>query len=84
MDNVIEVVALLRKHSELELQMLNGYGAAVAAEQELETTLRRLAAHPHALNAVLQTARALPRTPDAVSVGEVADWGCSNHRLTGG
>jgi hypothetical protein len=24
MDNVIEVVALLRKHSELELQILNG------------------------------------------------------------
>jgi hypothetical protein len=25
MDNVIEIVALLRKHSELELQMLNGH-----------------------------------------------------------
>ena len=30
MDNVIEVVALLRKHSELELRMLNGHGAVVA------------------------------------------------------
>ena len=29
MDNVFEVVALLRKHSELELQILNGHGAAV-------------------------------------------------------
>jgi hypothetical protein len=26
MDNVIEVVALLRKHPELELQILNGRG----------------------------------------------------------
>jgi hypothetical protein len=33
MDNVIEVVALLRKHSELELQILNGHGAAVATER---------------------------------------------------
>ena len=78
MDNVIEVVGLLRKHSELELQILNGRGTAVAMEQELEATVRRLAAHPHALNAVLQTARALRRTPDAVSAREVADWGCSN------
>ncbi len=78
MDNVIEVVALLRKHSELELQMLNGHGTAVATEQKLEATIRRSAAHPQALNAVLQTARALRRSPDAVSVREVADWGCSN------
>jgi hypothetical protein len=77
MDNVIEVVALLRKHSELELRMLNGHGAAVATERELEATVRRLTAHPQALNAVLQTARALRRPPDAVSVTEVADWGCS-------
>ena len=66
--SLIEVVALLRKHSELELQILNGRGAAVATERELEATVRRLAAHPQALNAVLQTARALRRTPDAVSV----------------
>jgi hypothetical protein len=78
MDNVIEIVALLRKHSELELQILNGHGTAVATERELEATVRRLTEHPHALNAVLQTARALRRTPDAVSVKEVADWGCSN------
>lgn len=78
MDNVLKVVALLRKHSELELQLLNGHGAALATECELEATVRRLAAHPQALNAVLQTARALRRTPDAVSVREVTDWGCSN------
>jgi hypothetical protein len=78
MDNVIEVVALLRKHSELELRILNGHGAAVSTERELEATVRRLAAYPHALNAVLQTARALRRTPDAVSARQVADWGCSN------
>ena len=48
MDNVIEVVALLRNHSELELQILNGHGAAVATERELEATVRRLAEHPQA------------------------------------
>lgn len=58
MDNVIEVVALLRRHSDLELQILNGRGAAVATESELEAAARRLAGHPQALNAVLQTARA--------------------------
>jgi proline dehydrogenase len=78
MDNVVEILALLRKHSNLELQLLNGHGAAVATEQQLEATARRLAAHPQALNAVLQTARALRRTPDAVSVKDVGNWSCSN------
>jgi len=78
MDNVLEVVALLRKHSELELQILNGHGAAGAAERELEATVRRLAAHPQALNAALQTARALRRTPDAVSARDVGNRGCSD------
>jgi plasmid stabilization system protein ParE len=77
MDNVIEVVALLRKHAELELQILNGHGAAAATERALEATVHRLAAHPQALNAVLQTARALRRTPDAVSVKEVVEFGGS-------
>lgn len=76
MDNVIEVVAPLRKHSELELQILNGHGAAVATEPELEATVRCLAAHPQALNAVLQTARALRKTPDAVSARDMGNWGC--------
>jgi hypothetical protein len=66
MNNVIEVVALLRKHSELELQILNAHGTAVSTELELEATQRRLAAHAHALSAVLRTARALRRTPDTV------------------
>ena len=77
MHNVIEVLALLRRHSELELQILNGHGAAVATGRELEPKGRRLAAHPHALRAVLQTARAVRRTPDAVSVREVANFGGS-------
>ena len=75
MDNVIAVVALLRRHTDLELQILNGNGAAVATERELEATWRRLAAHPQALSAVLQTARAMRRTSDAVSVKDVEDWG---------
>lgn len=78
MDNVAEVVALLRMQSQLELQLLNGHGAAVATERELEATWRRLAAHPQALNAVLRTAHAMRRTPDAVSARNVADWGYSN------
>jgi hypothetical protein len=76
--SLIEVVALLRKHAELELRILNGRGAAVRTERELEATVHRLAAYPQALNAVLQTARALRRTPDTVSVREVADWGWSD------
>jgi hypothetical protein len=34
MDNVIEIVALLRKHSAHELQILNGHGTAVAVLQD--------------------------------------------------
>ena len=75
MDNVSEVVVLLRKQADLEAHILNGNGTAIALEQELEATRRRLAAHPQALNAVLQTARALGRTPDTVSVREVTDFG---------
>ena len=74
MDNIFEIVTLLRRQSELELQLINGDGAAVATERELEATLRRLASHPQALSAVLHTARALRKTPDAVSTRDVADW----------
>jgi hypothetical protein len=78
MENVAEIVALLRKQAQLESQILNGNGTAIASEQELEATRRRLASHPQALNAVLQTARALGRTPDAVSVQEVTEFGWAN------
>ncbi len=78
MENVAEIVALLRKQSQLESQILNGNGTAIASEQELETTRRRLTAHPQALNAVLQAARALGRTPDSISVREVTDFGGAN------
>lgn len=77
MDNVTEIVTLLRRQAELELQLLNGHSTAVTTEQELEATRRRLASHPQALSAVLQTARALRRTPDAVSVRDVATFGGS-------
>ena len=77
MHNVTEIVALLRQQSELELQILSGHGVDVAIEQKLEETVRRMSAHPRALNAVLQTAHALHRTPDAVSPWDVAEWGAS-------
>jgi hypothetical protein len=38
---------------------------------------RRHAAHPEALTAVLQTARAMRRKPDVVSVRDVTDFGGS-------
>jgi hypothetical protein len=77
MNTVAEIVALLRKQTELESRILSGE-LAVGAEQELEITLRRLTTHPQALNAVLQTARALGRTPDTVSVKDVTDFGGLN------
>jgi hypothetical protein len=73
-----EIVALLRKQADLEIQLINGHGTAIATEWELAATLRRLAAYPQALNAVLQMARALRRTPDIVSVRDVTDFGGSN------
>jgi len=69
---------LLRKQADLEIQIMNGNGS-VATERDLEATRRRLIAHPQALNAVLQTARALKRTPDTVSVRDVTNFGWSNH-----
>lgn len=78
MDNVTEIVALLRRQADLEIAIMNDRRNAVATEQELEATRRRLFAHPQALNAVLQTARALRRTPDSVSVRDVTDFGASS------
>lgn len=78
MDNITEVVTLLRQQSELQMQLMQGDGTAAASEHALEATRRRLAAHPQALNAVLQTARALGRTPDRVSAQDVRAWGGSN------
>jgi proline dehydrogenase len=78
MDNVTEIVALLRRQADLEIAIMNDRRNAVATEQELEVTRRRLFAHPQALNAVLQTARALRRTPDSVSVRDVTDFGGLN------
>jgi hypothetical protein len=78
MDNVSEIVTLLRKQADLEIAMMNGHRGAVATEQELEATRRRLFAHPQALNAVLETARALRRSPDTVSVRDVTAFGGSN------
>lgn len=77
MDNIFEVITLIRKQSELGLQILNGHGAAAATERELQATWHRLTTHPHALSAVVQTARAMRRTPDVILVQDVADWGCS-------
>jgi hypothetical protein len=32
MDNVTEIVALLRKQADLEIQLINGHGTAIATE----------------------------------------------------
>jgi len=69
---------VLRRQADLEMAIMNGHGIAVAREWDLEATRRRLVALPQALNAVLQTARALRRTADTVSVRDVADFGGSN------
>jgi plasmid stabilization system protein ParE len=74
MDNIAEAVALLHRQAELEIRLANNPSAAVATERELEHLLRRLATHPHAVNAVLQTALALRRTPDAITAQDVETW----------
>jgi len=78
MDNVTEVVALLRQQTALENQILNAAEPAVAAEWALAATRRRLITYPEALAAVLHTARALRRSPDMVSVRDVSTFGGSN------
>ena len=74
----MKIVALLRKQADLEIAMMSGHRGVVATEQELEVTRRRLFAHPQALNAVLQTARALHRSRDTVSIRDVTAFGGSN------
>ena len=74
MDSTMEVIALLRRQAELERQLLNASAATFTTERELEATCRRIAQHPRALNAVLQTAQALRRPPEAVSARQVDNW----------
>lgn len=71
MDHLNEVVALLRQQAELEILIMNSAHPEVTAERALATTRRRLVSYPEALTAVLQTAHALPRSPDTVSVRKV-------------
>jgi len=78
MDNIANVVELLRQQTTLENQILNAAEPAVAAEWALATTRRRLVAYPEALAAVLHTARALRRSPDMVSVRDVTSFGGSS------
>ena len=78
MNNISEVVALLRRQAALENRLLNAAEPAVAAEWALATTRRRLVAYPEALAAVLHTARALRRSPDMVSVRDVTAFGGFN------
>lgn len=56
--------------------MLNGHGPAVTRERELQASVRRPAAHPQALNAVLQ--QPLRCVGRRVSAMQVSDWGCLN------
>jgi hypothetical protein len=55
MNNITEIVALLRQQAELEFRILAGRADAVATEREWESTRRRFIAHPEALRAVLET-----------------------------
>ena len=47
-------------------------------QEESDRARRRPVAYPEALAAVLHTARALPRSPDTVSVRDVTAFGGSN------
>lgn len=67
MDTIDETVALIRRQTELELELMNRSEITPKAEQDLLAMRRRLAAHPHAVSAILHTAWALKRSPDAVS-----------------
>ena len=78
MSNIDHIVALLRKHDDLEIRIVNGSSSDAAVERELEDTRRALTTHPQALNAVLRTAYAMRRTPNAVSAQDVANCGWTN------
>jgi hypothetical protein len=69
---------LLRQQAEREFRILAGRADAVATERELKSARRRFIAHAEAFRAVLETARTLQRTPDAVSVRDVTAFGGSH------
>ena len=74
MDTIDETVALIRRQTELELKLMNSADITPKTERDLLMMRRRLAAHPHAVSAIPHTARAMKRSPDAVSAQDVAAW----------
>ena len=74
MDTIDETVALIRRQAELVLRLLNGREITPKAERDLLAMRQQIAARPHVLTAILHTARALRRSPDAVSARDVAAW----------
>jgi hypothetical protein len=73
-DTIDEVVALIRRQTELELELMNSADATPKVERDLLVMRRRLKAHPPAPRAILHIARALGRSLDAVSARDVAAW----------
>jgi len=74
MNNVTEIVTLLRQQAEIEFPILAGRADALAAEPRMGIDAPT-AHRPETLRAVLETARALQRTPDAVSLRDVTAFG---------
>jgi hypothetical protein len=75
----MEIVTLLRQQAELEFRILAGQADTVATERELESTRRRLIAHPGILpRGIGDRPRAPRRSPDMVSVRDVTAFGGSN------
>ena len=78
-DTIDETVALIRRQCELELDLMNRADSSPKAERDLLAMRQRLAAHPYAVVAILHTARALRRSPDAVSARDVAAWSSAEY-----
>ncbi len=78
MNYVIEIVTPLRQQADLEFRTLARRADAVATGREWQSMRRGLIAYPETLRAASETAHALQRTPDAVSVRDVTAFGGSH------
>lgn len=68
-----EALSLMRRNAELELQCMRTGVVDVHHEREFFRIRHRLEAYPGATRAILTTCERLHRSPDAVSLRDVAN-----------
>ncbi len=75
MEPINEALELLKRQAQLENGLRQAGGIRITEERELYALRERLQRYPQAVSAILQTARNLNRTVDALEARDVRGLG---------